>query len=348
MSPAPIVASDVRRSVDRALLDFLRDRRRSLPDVVPLLDEIERITAAGGKRLRPAFCVWGYRAGGGQGENGIARAAAALELLHTFAIIHDDVMDRSPLRRGKAATYRYFATTDGVEGDPDRFGTSAAILVGDLAMALADELWWSAPFDVHAMARGGRVYHQMRAEVIGGQYLDLLAAARRTATPEETRRISILKSGRYTVERPLLIGAALAGAPLAVKEALAAYGAPLGEAFQLRDDVLGAFGEPEVTGKDADSDLREGKQTLLVALAREVGSPAERQTLERLGRDDLSAEEADRVRDVLRSTGALDRVNARIRALLDQSRSALASPALPREAAAALGDLADHSTMRAL
>ena len=339
VSPS-FAAPDVRGLVERALYPFLEERRRTLPDAEDLLVELERVARSGGKRLRPAFCVWGYRAGGGTDDDSIARAAASLELLHTFAIIHDDVMDRSPFRRGMPATYRQLAD-GGLRGGADRFGVSAAILAGDLAMALAGELWWTAGFDGPALSDGARIYHAMRAEVIGGQYLDLLAAARGDATPEETRRISVLKSGRYTVERPLLIGAALASARPAVRDALAAFGAPLGEAFQLHDDIIGAFGDPEVTGKDADGDLREGKQTLLVALARKGATPEQRATLdELLGADDLTPDGAERVRAILRDTGALEEVRDTIASLLAQARAVLTAGAIPPEPAAALLSLA--------
>ncbi|HEV2685965.1 MAG TPA: polyprenyl synthetase family protein, partial [Actinomycetota bacterium] len=285
-------------------------------------------------------CIWGYRAGGGADDSSIACAATSLELLHTFAIIHDDVMDRSPFRRGAPATYRQLA--DGsLRGDAGRFGVSAAILAGDLALALAGELWWTAGFDGPAMTDGMRIYHAMRAEVIGGQYLDLLAAARGDATPEETRRISVLKSGRYTVERPLLIGAALAAAPAEIRDALAAFGAPLGEAFQLHDDIIGAFGDPTVTGKDVDGDIREGKQTLLVALARKAATPEQRATLdELLGTEDLTAKGAERVRAVLRDTGALDEVRDTITSLVAQARAVLDAGTIPPVPAAALMALA--------
>jgi len=336
---------DVRPLVERALFDFLAERRRILPDAEDLLSELERVARAGGKRLRPAFCVWGYRAGGGTDDEAIARAAASLELLHTFAIIHDDVMDRSPLRRGSPATYRQLAETNGIRSGADRFGVSAAILVGDLAMALAGEMWWTAAFEREALTDAARVYHAMREEVIGGQYLDLLAAARGDATPEETRRISVLKSGRYTVERPLLIGAALAAAPDPVRKSLARFGGPLGEAFQLRDDVIGAFGDPAVTGKDADSDLREGKQTLLIALARRAGSREQRATLdELLGSETLDAAGAERLRAIIRDTGALAEVRETIAQLLFEARAALDEAPIPDAAARALRALADEAT----
>ena len=339
--PTADPGADVRALVERALFDFLEDRRRVLSDAEDLVAELERVARAGGKRLRPAFCVWGYRAGGGTDDDAIARAAASLELLHTFAIIHDDVMDRSPMRRGTEATYRRLAHRS--IRDADRFGVSAAILAGDLALALAGELWWTATFAREALVDAASIYHEMRAEVIGGQYLDLVAAARGDATPEETRRISVLKSGRYTVERPLLIGAALAAAPEDLRRALGAFGAPLGEAFQLRDDIIGAFGDPSATGKDADGDLREGKQTLLVALAKKNATPSQRAVLdELLGAAGLDRAGAEQLRAVLRDTGALDEVQETIAGLLVDARAALTAAPIPEDAASALRALADE------
>jgi geranylgeranyl diphosphate synthase type I len=341
------VFDEVKVLVDDVLFAFIDEQRRRLTDAEGLLAELDRIARAGGKRLRPAFCVWGYRAAGGTDDAAIARAAASLELLHTFAIIHDDVMDRSPLRRGLPASHRELASLEGIRPDGGRFGVSAAILAGDLALSLADELWWSSGFASETLLQGARAYHAMRAEVIGGQFLDLLAAARGKATPEEARRISVLKSGRYTVERPLEIGAALADAPVEVQAALSAFGAPLGEAFQLRDDVLGVFGEPAITGKEADGDLREGKQTLLVALARRSATPAQSVTLDRLlGDDALDGSGADELRVVFRETGALSNVLRTIRELLAEARGALDEAGLPEQASRALSSLAGEAAIR--
>ena len=342
-----MVLEEVKALVDGVLFAFIDEQRRRLTDADGLLAELDRVARAGGKRLRPAFCVWGYRAAGGTDDAAIARAAASLELLHTFAIIHDDIMDRSPVRRGITASHRELAALDGIRPDGGRFGVSAAILAGDLALALADELWWSSGFNSETLRTAARAYHAMRAEVIGGQFLDLLAAARGNATPEEARRISVLKSGRYTVERPLEIGAALAAAPVEVQAALSEFGAPLGEAFQLRDDVLGVFGDPQVTGKDTHGDLREGKQTLLVALARRSATPAQTATLERLlGDDSLDGSGADQLRVVFRETGALADVLRTIEDLLTHARRALDGAALPEPARRALSLLAEDTTIR--
>jgi geranylgeranyl diphosphate synthase, type I len=344
-------ATEVRPAVDRALYDFLARQRRSAADartgMLPLIEEIERTIRSGGKRLRPLFCYWGYRAGGAEDQR-IMSAAASLELLHTFALVHDDVMDRSSIRRGEPSSYLRLARQVGVASSyADRFGTSAAILAGDLANVLADQLFLESPFPPDRMMAAGGILHAMRAEVIGGQYLDVLAAATGGASVSDARRIAFLKSGGYTVEKPLLIGATLAGAAGDVLAALSCYGVPLGEAFQLRDDVLGAFGDPAVTGKDGESDFREGKQTLLVALARERAASPDRRFLdERLGRHDLTPGDIERIRSLLGSTGALRETTETIAKLRNRALEALEDAALPDEPARALVELADVAAQR--
>ena len=338
-------ATDVRADVDRVLDDFLHERHRAAAaassGTLPLIEEIERTIRSGGKRLRPLFCYWGYRAGGAEDDR-VLPAAASLELLHTFALVHDDVMDRSTIRRGQPSSYRRLARDAGSSSsDPDRFGVSAAILAGDLANVLADALFLEAPFEADRMIAAAAIVQAMRAEVVGGQYLDVLAAATGRATVSEARRVAFLKSGGYTVEKPLLIGATLAGSDDDVLTALSAFGIPLGEAFQLRDDVLGAFGDAAVTGKDGESDFREGKQTLLIALARENAAADDVQFLDdRLGRPDLSADEVARLRALLRASGALAEVNDMIGRLRARALDALAQAPIPGEAVRALTDLA--------
>ena len=328
------------------LRDFLAGHRRALadadPDAAGLVDELVRVIGAGGKRLRPLFCYWGFRAGGGVDGEGVVRAAASLELLHTFAIIHDDVMDRSALRRGQPASHVALAAGGDAHG-----GVSAAILAGDLAVVLSDELFRDAGFSPKRFLAGSRWYNRMRAEVVAGQYLDLVAA--RGAPDEDTvRRVARLKSGGYTVEKPLLIGAALAGSSPDVEALLSAYGVALGEAFQIRDDVLGAFGDPAATGKDVDGDLREGKRTLLVVRALETATPSDRAFLEaRLGHDDLVPADAERIREIIRSSGALDATSRTIDELHDRALASLEGAALAPDVLGALRELADRTATRA-
>jgi geranylgeranyl diphosphate synthase, type I len=336
----------VRARVDAVLDRFLARRRAELADADPvaaeLADELRRVVGAGGKRLRPSFCYWGYIAAGTEDGEEIIAAAASLELLHTFAIIHDDVMDRSPTRRGQPATHVALA-----HGGDAHAGVSAAILAGDLAFVLSDQLFGDAGFTGEPFMSAFRWYHRMRSEVVAGQYLDVAAARGTDANEDDVRRIARLKSGGYTVEKPLLIGAALAQAPPELETTLSAYGTQLGEAFQLRDDVLGAFGDEDVTGKDAFGDFREGKRTLLVTRALAAAGPEERAFLSaRLGDGDLTAADAERIRAIVRGTGALDATLTTIDELRARALDALNAAVVAAEALAALRELADLASIR--
>jgi geranylgeranyl diphosphate synthase type I len=333
--------------VDRELDRFLREQRKGLagddPHSGTIFDELERVISSGGKRLRPVFCCLGYRATGAGIEERTIRAAAALELLHTFAIVHDDVMDRSRTRRGSPATWVHLADlhrVGGMLGDPEQWGVSGAVLVGDLALVLAGRALHEAGFPAERIVPALERYDRMRAEVVIGQYLDVLAAHRGTADEAEARRIALLKSGGYTVEGPLHIGALLAGGSEEVLACLSAYGIPLGEAFQLRDDVLGVFGDPAVTGKDRDSDLREGKRTVLVARAAAATDSEDRAFLEtRLGHPDLTDEEVERARAILERSGARESVVALIDDRVASARAALRAGDLDPEADRLLDEL---------
>ncbi|MGH2752753.1 MAG: polyprenyl synthetase family protein, partial [Actinomycetota bacterium] len=243
---------ELRRAIDEDLESFLSRRSKELPENGRLIAELWRMISAGGKRLRPAYCYWGYRAGGGEHGDDIVRASASLELLHTFALVHDDIMDASDERRGERTVHALH-------------GVPVAVLAGDLALVLADTRLLESGFDTMPMNRAMDAYQMMRQEVIAGQYLDVVAEGNVAVTEEEARRIAVLKSGRYSIEKPLVIGACLAGASEEVVAGLAGAGEPLGEAFQFRDDLLGIFGERTSVGKPVDSDIREGKRNLLYA-----------------------------------------------------------------------------------
>jgi geranylgeranyl diphosphate synthase type I len=237
-----VTRADLRDRVDAALAVFLAsvdaELRATDPATAPLIAEIQRLLAAGGKRLRPAFCYWGFRAAGGRDGEPIVRASAALELLHTMALVHDDLMDEAATRRGVASVHAALETS--LPG-PDlasrrRAAASATIIVGDLAAVLADRMFLEAGFDPEVTIDALRRYHRMRTAMAAGQFLDVAGAA---AGDEATaRRAAALKGGVYTVEGPLAVGAALAGASATQREALARFGVPLGEAFQLRDDLI--------------------------------------------------------------------------------------------------------------
>ncbi len=319
--------------------------------LVPVAEAIEAFVLGGGKRLRPAFAYWGYRGAGGVDSDPVVTALAALEFVQASALIHDDLMDRSDTRRGEPAVHRRFAARHRAArwgGDPDDFGDAAAILLGDLCLVWSDELLYSAGLDPRAVARARPDFDEMRTEVTVGQYLDVLIQATGDTSLERAGKVARYKSAKYTVERPLLIGAALADAPADVRTAYSAYGLPLGEAFQLRDDVLGVFGDPAQTGKPAGDDLREGKRTYLVAAALEAADEAGRALLlAGLGDPDLDAADVGRLRELITDTGALARAEQRIVTLTDAALAALTAVDLDTEARQALVDLAIAATRRA-
>ncbi|HEY3503604.1 MAG TPA: polyprenyl synthetase family protein [Actinocatenispora sp.] len=351
----PTDQATLRARVEAALAAFLdrqRDRLAAIDtDLVPVATALCDFVLGGGKRLRPAFAYWGYRGAGGVDSDRVVAAVASLELLQACALIHDDVMDASDTRRGEPAVHRRFAdlhTAAGWAGDPDAFGTGAAILLGDLCLGWSAEMYDESglPLDALAAARGA--YDEMRTEVMAGQYLDVLAQADvRHSSRERASKVARFKSAKYTVERPLLLGGRLAGATPDALATYSAYGLPLGEAFQLRDDVLGVFGDPSATGKPAGDDLREGKRTYLVAAAYEAASPTGRAVLDaRLGDRALSAAGVAELRTLIIDTGALADTEARIAALTAAALDALTDAPLEPGPAAVLTELATAATVR--
>ena len=353
----PLDAEELRTRVQKALNDHLSMQARRLedvgPDLGPLLECITDLLR-GGKRLRPAFCYWGWRGAGAPDDESIVNAAAALELFQAAALLHDDVMDGSDTRRGLPATHRRMANLhrgNGWTGDGERFGTSAAILAGDLCLSWSDEMLSRSGLAPDTLARGRDVYDLMRTQLMGGQYLDVLEQVLTEAdgggTAERARRVIHFKSAKYTIEHPLLIGGALAGASPDLLAAYSAFGLPLGEAFQLRDDVLGVFGDPAETGKPAGDDLREGKRTVLVALALEAASPAQAASVrQHLGDPHLRADGVAMLRQVITDTGALAAVEGLITDLVAQSRDALAHSDVAEPARGVLADLIHAATAR--
>jgi geranylgeranyl diphosphate synthase type I len=316
------------------------------PDLVEPIEEIGRLVLAGGKRLRPAFTHWGYVGAGGDPEHPLViDAGAAFELMHAFALFHDDVMDDAASRRGSPTTHVRFADhhrEGSWAGEARRFGEGVAILVGDLAFVYADQLLSDAPREAWA------IWNELRIELNVGQILDILGGVRNDRRLDKAQRICRYKSGKYTIERPLHLGAVLAAPDRAgeLLPALSAYGLPLGDAFQMRDDVMGAFGDPEITGKPVGGDLREGKPTPLLARAVTAASRAQRTVLDRVGRPDLTDAEVADIQQVIIETGALADLEATITALTDEALSAVAAAAITAEARAELVQLAHFVSWR--
>jgi geranylgeranyl diphosphate synthase type I len=340
--------------------------------------ELEQLTdfargfLSGGKRFRALFCYWGWQAVAGMpdplgplGEEGpspdlpgIVLAASALEMFHAAALVHDDMMDNSDTRRGAPAAHKLFETlhtTNGWRGSAEVFGQSAGLLLGDLLLGWSDELFdqGTALLASPSVALAGRAeFSRMRTEVTAGQYLDILEENSWATHPgsealNRAHRVIVYKSAKYSVESPLAIGAALGGASLAQLSALREFGLPLGVAYQLRDDLLGVFGDPGLTGKPAGDDLREGKRTVLIALANSrLPGHVSRIVDELLGDPGLDDTQIGMLRTAITDSGAVDAVEDLIAHNVALARTALADAPIASSARTQLLELAETVTRR--
>jgi geranylgeranyl diphosphate synthase, type I len=331
------MADTVDDAITAVLEGFLEQRRAEAGGIDhrlgPLVDELHRVVFSGGKRLRPHFAVWGHRAAGADLTAPMLRAAAALELLHTFALIQDDVIDRSPTRRGGPASHVTLAA-QAETGDPERFGASAAILLGDLALIWADRLLGEAGFPPDRERAGRRVYDELRAEVALGQYLDVLASHLERLSEDEALRVSRYKTATYTVQRPIQLGMALGGAPDELLGRVPAYAVPAGIAFQLRDDLLGAFGDPGATGKPSGEDLLERKPTWLLA-----------RTL-RLRPEAAAVRDLAGLRRAMLESGVVSEAEAKISALFQEALAAARAMPVAPERVRELEELTERLVWR--
>jgi len=345
-----------RARIQVTLDEFVDEQARRLEplgkDAARLMAEA-RSSITGGKRLRAAFCFWGFKAVRERAENeqGLVRAAAALELLHASALVHDDYMDASDVRRGRPATHKVLEASHrghGWKGDPEQYGAAGAILLGDLLLCWSDELLRNCGLDHPVVRKGLDLYDATRSEVITGQFLDVSSQARGKSDVETAMTVLRYKSAKYSIERPLHIGAALAGAGPEIQQALSGFGLPLGEAFQLRDDLLGVFGDSEVTGKPAGDDLSEGKRTVLVALAVDRAPTRDAAVLDDLLGHALGAEDVRELRRIIEDSGAHAAVETMIDELTSRSLEALKQAPVTPVARGVLRALATAATQRVL
>lgn len=349
----------VRDAVGLQIADFLAARGPELDAMEPRAGELLRqasMFGAGGKRLRPAFCLWGWVAATGdlRAAEPLVAAAASLDLLHLSALVHDDVMDESELRRGRPASHKQFEELHraaGLAGDPELFGRAGAILLGDLLLMWSVQMLHTRGPAAQVLAPALPLLERMRTEVTVGQYLDVLAQATPLDDPATVagllplaERVLEFKTASYTVVRPLQFGAALGGAEESLLNALAEYALPLGRAFQLRDDLLGVFGDEQVTGKPAGDDLREGKRTALLAHALAGAAPADREELAaQIGRADL---DLDLTRSLIVGSGAVERVESMITENAAAALEALSRAGLGEDAETGLTVLVDAAINR--
>lgn len=344
----PDAITSITPVIDARLAEVIGHERRRWSEVDPVLDEpldaLEKLVLCGGKRLRPAFFHWAHvGAGGDPADPAAVSAGAAIEMLHAFALAHDDVMDRSDSRRGLPSIWRRFADKHHAEqwqGEADRFGDAVAILVGDVAHIVADHLVDERSATVAA------IWDELRIEVNIGQYLDVLAGARGRTDEATARRILEYKTGRYSVQRPLHLGAAFADRLADFEDTFTAFGQPVGVAFQLRDDMLGAFGDEDVTGKPVGDDLREGKPTPLLATAFDRADAAQTEVLELTGDPQVDDLTLERIQQVLVDTGAVAAIEAEIADLTASAMAVLGAVDLAGGAGTALADLAHFVAFR--
>ena len=355
--------------------EFLAERATEFGSIAPELVRFTDVATSflsGGKRFRALFCYWGWQSVSGVARGfdplpdeavssdlpGVVLAASALEVFHAAALVHDDIMDNSDTRRGAASAHKRLEAMhldEGWTGDAAQFGQSAALLLGDLLLGWSDELFdaGTATLATASSGRAGRAeFARMRTEVTAGQYLDILEENSWTQNPEadalsRAHRVIVYKSAKYSVEAPLVIGAALGGANPEQLAALRAFGLPLGVAYQLRDDLLGVFGDPGVTGKPAGDDLREGKRTVLIALARQKLSSQARTLMdELLGDPELDDRQVDVMRNTLRECGAVEQVERIIDHNVGVAKNAMRDAPLAPSARQQLLELADTVTRR--
>ncbi len=362
--------------VDTRISEFLADRApivRAISAELNPFVEFSRQFLSGGKRFRALFCYWGFESVSGSDSGfdpfadseepardlrAIIAVAAALEIFHAAALVHDDIIDNSDTRRGSASAHRLFEglhTDSEWAGKPVEFGRAAAILLGDLLLGWSDELLDEGLelLEDRAVARATRsVFNHMRTEVTAGQYLDVLEESAWLRRPddelrERAERVIMFKSAKYSVQAPLLIGATLAGGTPAQLAALRDFGLPLGMAYQLRDDLLGVFGDAAVTGKPSGDDLREGKRTVLVAIARGLMPQGARRAIdELLGDADLDATQVRMLQNTIVDCGAVDEVEALISRNVRTAIAVIGASPLSRRAIAQLSELAETVTKR--
>ena len=342
-----------RAGIEDTLREFVDQQSSWLAELgedAARLVEHARVSVAGGKRFRAAFCWWGHHAVAVPDDPAaLLKACASLELLHASALVHDDVMDASDVRRGRPATHRAFEALHRERhwaASAEQYGAAAAILLGDLLLSWSDELLRTSGLPAPRVLDALGYFDLTRSEVVTGQFLDVSTQARGTSDVDVAMTVLRYKSAKYSIERPLHIGAALAGAGPDTMARLSRFGLPLGEAFQLRDDLLGVFGDPAVTGKPAGDDLSEGKRTVLIALALDALGPSDRAHLDAsLGKPLTEAEVVD-LRTLIDASGAHQQVEEVITALTDRALTALDAAGIRDEARGVLTDLAAAATQR--
>lgn len=341
--------SKFKEKLDLELKKYLDEKveeaKRIDPQATKLVKAVRRMVLAGGKRLRPAFMYYGYKAAGGNDEEAIIYTCQSIELLHAYLLIHDDIIDNSDLRRGQPTVHKFFERSN--TSLTRNFGVNAAILAGDYASTFAQEILSRSPFSDHEIRRARKILDQLLLEVIAGEFVDVLSGLKPQSSWEEQEKILEYKAARYTIVRPLHLGAALADAHDEIFNTFTAYGIPLGKAFQIQDDILGMFGDEEKLGKPADSDIKEGKKTYLILKALEEANNEQRRVLQKtVGNIDARDDEIDAVRQIVKETGAYDFAVRAAKKLIREAKAALDGVEIEKESQEYLLGIADYMLQR--
>jgi geranylgeranyl diphosphate synthase type I len=335
--------------IDRELEQFVAQETEQLlaidAELGPVAEQVQ-VSVAHGKRLRAAFCYWGWRAAGQPDSDALVRAAASMELVHAAAVVHDDIIDNSRIRHGLPTAHISLCSARHGRQRSKAAAKALAMLVGDWLMSLAGQLFVTSGLPAAYLTRARGLWADLARELVAGECLEIL---RTGAVPDTGASLQVIryKTAKYTVEQPLLIGGALAGAGPLLREAFSAYGLPLGEAFQLRDDLLDVFGDPARTGKANLDDIRTGRPTVLLAETWQVADPAEREQLRRVldGRA-IRAQDVEGVRGLMTRLGTPGRIENMIEARVEEAARALDGIDLPAHAAHALAELARTAAVR--
>jgi len=353
-----VTLSEVQSAIEIELAQFLERQSQYLTSIAPELSSVAQSLSAflldGGKRLRPLFAYSGFIGAGGKTSSEVIRAMASLELLQACALIHDDLMDGSDTRRGKPSIHRHFESlhkSAQMQGFASRYGQAAAVLLGDLALVWSDQMLNSSGLSSDELLSVLPVHDEMRVELMAGQFLDVHEQTQKSTSVRRSLNIARFKSGKYTIQRPLHIGSAIAITDKKLRthidELYSNYGLPLGEAFQLRDDILGTFGNSQLTGKPTEDDLREGKHTVLIATTFERATQIELGELDRyFGKIDLNSDGIEKLQTIITATGARAYVEDLIEKLTSNALKALKDDEIADNGASLLKELAQLVTRR--
>lgn len=344
------IHSQINSSLERFLSEQV-DRINEIDVYLkPVASSLSDFVRDGGKRFRPIFSYLGYLGAGGEESDAAIQVSSSLELVHACALIHDDLMDGSDSRRGKPSLHKNFENIHSQSkylGKPEKFGAAAAILIGDLALSWSDQMIYESDSLSLNLKAALPVFYEMRSELMAGQYLDVLEGVIAKSDTDRSRKIAQYKSGKYSIERPLQFGGSLASANSKILESYSEYGLPLGEAFQLRDDILGIFGKSDVTGKPSGDDIREGKRTLLIAMTLEGCNPVQKSKIENsLGKSDLSDSEVTSIQEIIVESGALARCEALIESLYARAIQAIQNSDIEAKVIELLKFMATAATKR--